>query len=169
MTARRTPYRFIGPGQCRWCGGEVKRPRRTWCSDACVAEYKAVQPEGLRAAAHARDKGLCALCGRDCDALARSIQGRLDGAYTEDRQLQRRATRWRRLLQRLGVPVMGFELRRSLWDADHRVPLAEGGPNTLENIRTACWPCHKGETAQLAGRLAQARRPQTELALGGAA
>jgi 5-methylcytosine-specific restriction protein A len=156
VTPRRPPYRFTEKGRCRWCGQEVRRPRRNWCSDACVAEYKAVQPDGLRAAAHKRDRGVCQLCGRDCDALARRIQERLDGAYQDDRRLQRRAVRWRRLLQRLGLPVADFQLRRSLWDADHRVALAEGGPNELANIRTACIPCHREETAKLRRRLLRA-------------
>jgi 5-methylcytosine-specific restriction endonuclease McrA len=154
-TARHTPHRFTGAGQCRWCGVPVSGRRRTWCSDACVRDYQAAQPAGLRAGAYERDHGVCQLCGRDCDALSRRIQARLDGAYASDIRLRARACRWRRLLQRLGLPVVGFRLTRSLWEADHVVPLAEGGPNTLANIRTACLTCHRRETAKLRRRLTE--------------
>jgi 5-methylcytosine-specific restriction protein A len=43
------------------------------------------------------------------------------------------------------------------WEADHIIPLAEGGTNELSNYRTLCVPCHKAETRALAGRLAQRR------------
>ncbi len=41
------------------------------------------------------------------------------------------------------------------WEMDHTVPLIEGGVNTMENFRTLCVPCHKGETKELRGRMAQ--------------
>ena len=49
--------------------------------------------------------------------------------------------------------------RRSHWDADHTVPLVEGGANDMSNIRTLCRRCHRAETAALRRRLAAARRP----------
>lgn len=39
------------------------------------------------------------------------------------------------------------------WEADHIVPLAEGGRHHLDNIRTLCRACHKAETAALRQRL----------------
>ena len=40
------------------------------------------------------------------------------------------------------------------WQADHFVPVAEGGGNCgLENFRTLCSPCHLNETEQLRARL----------------
>jgi hypothetical protein len=45
-----------------------------------------------------------------------------------------------------------------LWQADHQVPVAEGGGQCgLENFRTLCVPCHNAETAALRGRLKQAK------------
>lgn len=53
---------------------------------------------------------------------------------------------------------------RSLWEADHIRPRVEGGAGCdLSNYRTLCWPCHRVETAALAGRRAEARRPQYPL------
>jgi 5-methylcytosine-specific restriction protein A len=44
--------------------------------------------------------------------------------------------------------------RKSLWDADHIVPVCEGGGECdLENIRTLCLACHKDATYQLRLRL----------------
>jgi 5-methylcytosine-specific restriction enzyme A len=43
--------------------------------------------------------------------------------------------------------------RKSLWDADHIVPVVEGGGECdLENIRTLCLRCHRQATLQLRKR-----------------
>jgi 5-methylcytosine-specific restriction endonuclease McrA len=50
--------------------------------------------------------------------------------------------------------------RRSLWDADHILPVAEGGGQCdLDNLRTLCVPCHREATAQLRQRLARQSNP----------
>ena len=43
--------------------------------------------------------------------------------------------------------------RKSWWEADHIVAVAEGGDSNLENIRTLCIPCHRGVTRELRARL----------------
>jgi 5-methylcytosine-specific restriction enzyme A len=44
--------------------------------------------------------------------------------------------------------------RKSLWDADHILPVAEGGGQCdLSNMRTLCLKCHSAATAALRGRL----------------
>jgi len=44
--------------------------------------------------------------------------------------------------------------RRSLWDADHVIPVAEGGGECdLANMRTLCLKCHRAVTAELWRRL----------------
>jgi 5-methylcytosine-specific restriction endonuclease McrA len=44
--------------------------------------------------------------------------------------------------------------RKSLWDADHIVPVAEGGGECdLSNLRTLCLKCHRVRTAELRERL----------------
>ena len=47
-----------------------------------------------------------------------------------------------------------------LWEADHIIPVIEGGETTLENGRVLCVPCHRSETRKLAQRRALARRPE---------
>ena len=46
-------------------------------------------------------------------------------------------------------------LNEDRWDADHIVPLVEGGTNIMENLRTLCLRCHRQETARLRRRLAE--------------
>jgi 5-methylcytosine-specific restriction enzyme A len=44
--------------------------------------------------------------------------------------------------------------RKSLWDADHIVPVVEGGGQCdLSNMRTLCLLCHRTTTAALRERL----------------
>jgi 5-methylcytosine-specific restriction endonuclease McrA len=51
------------------------------------------------------------------------------------------------------------------WEADHIVPVVEGGPTTLENGRVLCVPCHRSETAKLRARLARAKKFAQQLDL----
>lgn len=100
----------------------------------------------------ARDKGVCALCGADA-GLAQRIMRRLRWKYerTSSDNDARKA-----LCEAWGASVWSWD--PTLWEADHVVPLAEGGTNDLSNYRTLCIPCHKDQTRALAGRLAAARR-----------
>lgn len=54
----------------------------------------------------------------------------------------------------IDVEMVGRQMRRrARWDADHIVPLAEGGVHEMSNLRTLCVPCHKARTrAQVARR-----------------
>ncbi len=56
---------------------------------------------------------------------------------------------------------------RSLWDADHIKPVAEGGGLCgLDNYQTLCQACHKAKTAEQARRKAAARRgPDAQIPL----
>jgi 5-methylcytosine-specific restriction endonuclease McrA len=74
----------------------------------------------------------------------------------------------RLFLQRLGLKQ--YLRPRSLWEADHIMPVVEGGGGCgLDNIRTLCVPCHRRETAALAARRAAARRDAKQPSLPGAA
>jgi 5-methylcytosine-specific restriction endonuclease McrA len=100
-----------------------------------------------------RDNGICALCGIDAavlGAVLRAEWNRVKYATTAKAQRERadfrRRYRW-------------FFGRRSCWDADHIVPVAEGGGEcTLENIRTLCVPCHQRVTKDQARNRASRRR-----------
>jgi 5-methylcytosine-specific restriction protein A len=120
---------------CRWCRVENPSGRRTFCSDACVHEWKLrTDPGYLRERVLARDAGVCAKCGVDTIALRRDMR-RLDYAAR------------RKLLRDWGLSENN---RKSLWDADHIVPVVEGGGQCdLANMRTLCLKCHRAATAAL--------------------
>lgn len=128
-------------GFCRWCGGPVVKPRRTFCSGSaaefvrrlergkprrilaivdgtgtgCAHEFLIrSRPGYARKCVEVRDQGVCAICGAKAHSFG--------------------------------------------WHMDHILPVVEGGGLAgLENLRTLCTACHKTETAKLAGRRARAR------------
>ena len=74
-------------GLCRWCGAAVPKGRFTFCGDACVHEWKLrTDPGYLREQVFARDRGVCALCGVDTEALRRDKR-KLD--YAARRQFEK--------------------------------------------------------------------------------
>ena len=175
LTARDLPKR--ARGQCRWCGQPVPKGRRSWCSQACVDEYLLRADAGrARALVFQRDRGLCALCGLDggrLDVLAeqerRRIRdyvhrNRLHGLFVESGCALGDSSIFARSR---GVLIFGqrvpFRLS-SYWEADHIIPVAEGGGACgLDNLRTLCWRCHPRETGQLRRRLNARQRPQQAL------
>src|SRR3982751_5486495 len=69
-----------GRALCRWCNLEVPPRRLTFCSDWCVHEWKLrTDPGYLRDRVFERDRGVCAVCGLDCEAEIRRLK-RLGGA-----------------------------------------------------------------------------------------
>lgn len=132
-----------GRGICRWCSLEVPKRRFTFCSEYCVHEWKLrTQPGYLREQVFARDRGVCAGCGVDTMGEARQLR------YS-------RGTRRAELLRHWGLRA---RTRKSLWDADHIVPVAEGGGECdLENIRTLCLRCHREATRRLRERMRRSR------------
>jgi 5-methylcytosine-specific restriction enzyme A len=133
-----------GRGICRWCSLEVPRGRFTFCSGFCVHEWKLrTQPAYLREQVFERDRGICALCGIDTEAAARRLRF--------SRGINRTS-----LLAFWGLRTRS---RKTLWDADHIVPVIEGGGECdLENIRTLCLICHREATRQLRRRIRHANK-----------
>ena len=133
------PQGANGRALCRWCALEVPAPRRTFCSEWCVHEWKLrTDPGYLRERVLLRDKGMCALCRADTKAAWLRLK-RARG--------ERRAD----LLKKWGLTAMN---RKTLWDADHIIPVAEGGGECdLSNLRTLCLLCHRLQTAALRERL----------------
>lgn len=126
---------------CRWCELEILAARRrTFCSDYCVHQHRLrTDPGYLRDQVFARDQGVCALCDSNTVAIYLALK------------------RSRGNARAAGLSIYGMKTitsRRSLWDADHILPVAEGGGQCdLDNIRTLCLPCHREVTAQLRLRL----------------
>ena len=114
-----------GEPVCRWCKGSVTRPRRTFCSDPCVHEWKIrSSPWYVRREVKRRDKGVCRMCGFNVVKAHREwTRSKPPGGDRPARKVWR-ATRPR-------------------WEADHIVPVADGGGECgLENYRLLCRPCH---------------------------
>ncbi|HXE63193.1 MAG TPA: HNH endonuclease signature motif containing protein [Bryobacteraceae bacterium] len=138
----------VGPNGrrcCRMCGKEVTPPRRCWCSQECVDRFSILTDPGyVRALLFKRDKGVCALCRLDT-VKAHKAWSKQKGEmpYQE----------WHDAGKQMGFIRSNS---RNAWDADHIVPVCEGGGEcSLENYRTVCIPCHKDVTAALAARRAK--------------
>ncbi len=134
----------VGPNGlplCRWCELEIlAKRRRTFCSDYCVDQWRLrTDPGYLRDRVFARDRGVCDGCGADTVAIYAALK-RARGAARE-----------------AGLRLYGMKTiaaRRSLWDADHILPVVEGGGQCdLDNLRTLCVVCHREATAELRRRL----------------
>lgn len=123
-----------GRALCRWCSTEVPRGRKTFCSgDTGTFEY--------------RGDGRVLKPGHGCvhEHCLRS-----DPGYA-------RKCVWAR--DRGQCRLCPTVQPRGGWEMDHILPVSEGGGECgLENLRTLCRPCHRRETAALAGRRAEARR-----------
>lgn len=131
---------------CCHCATPLEGRRRDWCSDECAQRYmiRTGDQGAARRFLFARDVGVCALCKTDTRAVLRELLHRhRDGNYRHGSVEQ--------------IPTVG-EWQRARWEADHTVPLVEGGSRDPENLRTLCRPCHKCQTAALAARRAEARR-----------
>lgn len=179
---RNISYRDLPPQQknadgkwiCRWCGKVCPGRRRSWCSDECLNAYWILRsPSYARHRTYERDKGVCAICGLDTNMVG-SVLGYLQGSAKRGRDgkyyyiapdwygnSERRLWHgeWRQwLFDTLEITVGGHG---HLWEADHIVPVAEGGGSCgLDNIRTLCVGCHKAETRKLHGRLKHKRKGQ---------
>ncbi len=89
-----------------------------------------------------RDGGVCALCGLDTVAACKELR------RSRGRLRKEMLTMW---------GLAPGHTRRSLWDADHMLSVAEGGGQCdLENLRTLCLLCHREVTEDLRRRLRRA-------------
>ena len=115
-----------------------------------------------RRVAHERDRGVCAICGLNCEDVseavalvkmhARHAPKLIMQAWlaTADEWLPPRDL-WQvpamQVLTRYGFQVIDLQ-RRTFFDIDHIIPVAEGGGECdLDNLRTLCIPCHRYVTA----------------------
>ncbi len=124
-------------GQCTWCGGPVGKRRSTWCSQACVEAWRDEHDWGhIRKRVRRRDRGVCARCGCDTE-----LQRRIVRYIVRDFRGPERAA----LARLLGLHPTDWY--RDQWEANHRVARKDGGDNSLDNLETLCWECHRQESA----------------------
>lgn len=137
-----------GEKLCRWCKVQVKPPKQTFCGDPkCLHEWQIrTNPSYLRDCVKKRDKQICSKCNLDCKVFQRKLQE----LWRTDKAEYEKATK--------GLKVSKTRLFGSIWDADHIVPVCEGGGECgLENIRTLCLWCHREETNTLLAKRAVER------------
>jgi 5-methylcytosine-specific restriction endonuclease McrA len=179
-----------GHALCRWCSKPVPRGRRTFCGPPCVDEWGIrTDPGYARRIVEDRDHGICALCGLDTERIKRIAErlGKLAKGY---RDWNEDPAPWvmfpsstRRLAQldilcwlvSLYMGQVVFEntfhvtesganiprLRHHLWEADHIVPVVEGGGECgIDNLRTVCLHCHKAATRALAAKRSLMKKRQ---------
>lgn len=130
---------------CCHCGAPIGKGRRDWCSDECAQRYliatgdqgacrrwiRDAQNPGWRTRSNPGHlQVVCELCRVDCAPL--TPPPLLCHGYWPATPLR--------------------------WEADHRVPIVEGGALAPENLRCLCRSCHKRVTAELRARLAARRR-----------
>ncbi len=124
---------------CRWCGKEVPKRRRTFCSIECIHEHRLRSNiDYMRENVFKRDLGICCNCGLDCEFLkyeAVLLLKESDEYTVAD------------FLSTYFIPVgriKGFLSRnQSLWDADHIIPVRLGGGGCgVDGMRTLCSGCH---------------------------
>jgi 5-methylcytosine-specific restriction endonuclease McrA len=133
---------------CRWCRTPVAPPRRTFCGDACVHQWKIrSSPSYVRQQIRKRDKGTCQLCGFNVGKAHREWTRAKPPAGNRAARRQWRAAKPR-------------------WEADHIVPVADGGGECgLENYRLLCRACHVTVTTEWrTRRLSAIARPQADRA-----
>ncbi len=181
---RRLSYRDLGPvpkGHCTWCRQPVKKPRRSWCGQACIDEYLIrSSPTRARSKTWERDGGCCQLCGLDVGALEqakRDLVHRTAGTWripgTERYETRRRTQEQPEWKEAIAVMVaLGYTVTQAwrsgepLWNCDHIVPVSEGGGACgLDNLRTLCVPCHRTVTAQWRAQRAAERKAGPQLTL----
>jgi 5-methylcytosine-specific restriction protein A len=140
-----------------------------WCSRACFNDV-ALRCGLVKAPVLVleRDHGICARCGSDAGTATRAIEHirRIDRWDFRLTYLQNRdRTAASREAVALILAAWGVtDESRALWDADHVIPVIEGGGGCgLDNYRTLCVTCHRSETSTLAARRAEARRAQRPL------
>ena len=149
VTPESLPKGPNGRALCRYCGSEAPLGRRTFCSSRCVEQWRLqTDPGFLREEVFARDRGYCAVCHTDTVRVFQWIK-KLRGAARV------------KALRDWGIEQSH---RRSLWDADHIVPVSEGGGECdLSNMRTLCLKCHRQATNQLRSRLMTAKTTDSDV------
>lgn len=131
-----------GVNTCRYCGLEAKAPRKTFCSDKCVHEWKIRSSNSyMREHVYLRDLGICGECGVD----TRQTKIIFENWQRELRNLKMTKNEYLSAIS--AYQVTDKESYKSLWHADHILSVADGGGSSgLDNIRTLCIKCHKTRT-----------------------
>ena len=151
---------------CLVCGDAYDASRREtlghpFCGEPCAKAFRVKTRAGFaRAELFKLERGVCQSCGLDCDALLARL---LAEPSVPERVRALESARGPRAEEKGGA--LCFSSARAaaiarapragdLWQADHIVPVAEGGGECgLENFRTLCDGCHRRATSDLRARM----------------
>jgi 5-methylcytosine-specific restriction endonuclease McrA len=147
---------------CRMCGGALSGRRTSFCGEPCVHEFMMRSNPGYaQSQVRERDKGICAHCGRDIEAIHKRAYHAYKRAtrtgfaidYHQSIILyRRRMDRFEKWRKASGWP----DVLRVWWEAHHITAVVEGGGLCgLDGYITLCVQCHKRESAALAARRAK--------------
>ncbi len=128
---------------CCHCDEPVGPGRRDWCGDVCVIRYQV-----RRGDQGACRQWLCLTTNWLCERCGTSV--RPDRQVPNSTNLER--------AEGCGYGTYPWVRNLPRWEADHRVPLAEGGDHDHANLRMLCVGCHRAVTRELRARLARARK-----------
>ena len=159
-----------------------------YCHSSCTSEAYIRAGDSVASSVFTRDKGVCAKCGMDTtDEIFHdmyAVKRSLVGLYREPlgecpfgkfefkkREGWINKERYPKWIRDQWGPW--WRIHNSLWEADHIIPVKEGGGCCgIDNYQTLCLRCHKEDTKALAGRTSRRKRaekrmvgPQMELAL----
>ena len=156
----------VQKGKCRLCLEPLPKRRRGYCSDECRDRYLcATSTEFLRYKVFERDGGACVYCETDCNQLEIRVFGfsmmskKPRYRFEKDALMLRheeRAAKVQALMDN-GWPKLSAH-PRSLWEAEHRIALADGGSFDLNNVDTCCLMCHTAKSSREATARAKRKR-----------
>ena len=99
---------------------------------------------------------MCQACGLNAHALFLQVRALPAQARLQTLMASPFSTLSDRMTRMLTNPKEG-----DFWEADHIVPVAEGGGETsLDNFQTLCVPCHAKKTKRQAASAKQREREQ---------
>jgi hypothetical protein len=182
------------PGCCRWCGdpielvdpGDYRRRARTIhrgdeheAGDRdCRGEYLGSSTWDARYAVRwaARARGEVHLACVDCGVV---VEEMTDAGRRQTERHAGNIIYWRGLQTAVvyppdpRVPPGGRAVTVATgvpgWEAEHEVPIIDGGEHVLANLRCRCVPCHRAKTTreavERAARRRRAPRPARQLQL----
>jgi 5-methylcytosine-specific restriction enzyme A len=141
-----------GDRECTWCGHQIPKGRRQWCSDQCVKGFQLrCSASDQRRAVEKLSKGICAACGRDTLAAEREADRLGLRTWVYRRAGESQAEYDRRQAENLNrLRELGYA--RGQWrEVDHDPPVCHGGGLCrVDELRLLCGACHADATAELA-------------------
>jgi 5-methylcytosine-specific restriction protein A len=154
--SRKRPLGPNGEKICYNCGGPLPKGRPYNCSTECSEEWRTkTSPSHMRFRVYQRDKGVCARCGLDTVALQEEYRKLPKAKGWNENDIDVREE----FRKAHGIPA--GRTTTDWWDADHIVPVIEGGGECgLANYRTLCIPCHQTVTRELHSRAKQKRKEE---------